>query len=583
MQAPVHSSLASSSRRSGKVWVWVVSCLVLVGGGVAVWLILSNRVSSDFDLVPRNAQVFATIRVADALESDQVKKLKKLFEEIGGEGFAKGMKDLSIMEDMVGMKLSDIERATFVGMNVARGTHDTVPSWWVILHTKKDIDEDKVLALLQGHEEKTHAGKAYYLQKDKKRDAVALHFVNARLAVVASATGMESCLDVAKNGPGSGPLKDALKLASKDKYHAVIGLNFKELLDGDERARMERQAGKAEGSDRLLVQAALKLETITCTMRFDKSEDTEIIGQFASRDAAKDAAEGLEDALPKLRAMVKEGAKEVPALASMADAFDDLKPEQSGSTVTLRVKSGPVVLLGLMMPNVHRVREAAARAQTENNLKQIGQAVREFENDVKRRPARENFQTILDAVHNYASDNGAKFPPSAIRDPAGKPLLSWRVALLPYINQGELYRQFKLDEPWDSPHNIKLIDRMPAVYDPSNASSLRPGDTFVQLMTGPGTLYPMPGSAKYNIGTIPDGSTNVIFLAIAVRPVPWTSPQDIVIDQGAIKPKLRFDERGLPVVYCDGSVRHHRKSITEMTLRKLIDPDDGIYVDPNDE
>ena len=98
------------------------------------------------------------------------------------------------------------------------------------------------------------------------------------------------------------------------------------------------------------------------------------------------------------------------------------------------------VLIALLLPAVQSAREAARRAQCVNNLKQIGLA-----------------------MHNYASANGG-FPPAAIVDPRGKPLLSWRVAILPYLDANPLYAKFKLDEPWDSPHNKELLKYMPAVY-----------------------------------------------------------------------------------------------------------------------
>src|SRR4249919_3311122 len=98
------------------------------------------------------------------------------------------------------------------------------------------------------------------------------------------------------------------------------------------------------------------------------------------------------------------------------------------------------VLIALLLPAVQAAREAARRAQCVNNLKQIGLA-----------------------MHNYHDvKNG--LPPSAIVDKQGKPLLSWRVAILPYIEQQPLYDKFKLDEPWDSPNNKDLIQYMPSIY-----------------------------------------------------------------------------------------------------------------------
>src|SRR4051794_3818491 len=98
------------------------------------------------------------------------------------------------------------------------------------------------------------------------------------------------------------------------------------------------------------------------------------------------------------------------------------------------------VLIALLVPAVQAAREAARRSQCVNNLKQIGLA-----------------------MHNYNSAYDV-FPPAVITDPDGKPLLSWRVLLLPFLDEQALYEQFKLDEPWDSPNNKPLLSRMPKVF-----------------------------------------------------------------------------------------------------------------------
>src|SRR5271166_372859 len=95
------------------------------------------------------------------------------------------------------------------------------------------------------------------------------------------------------------------------------------------------------------------------------------------------------------------------------------------------------MLIALLLPAVQAAREAARRAQCTNNLKQIALA-----------------------MHNYASANNC-FPPAATYTRDGKPLLSWRVLILPYLEQASLYNQFHLDEAWDSPNNKPLGDRMP--------------------------------------------------------------------------------------------------------------------------
>jgi len=67
--------------------------------------------------------------------------------------------------------------------------------------------------------------------------------------------------------------------------------------------------------------------------------------------------------------------------------------------------------------------------------------------------------------------------------------LSWRVAILPYIEQAALYREFHLDEPWDGEHNKKLIARFPNVYGCPSDPHLKPGMTGYQVVIGPGTAF----------------------------------------------------------------------------------------------
>src|SRR5581483_4336211 len=97
-----------------------------------------------------------------------------------------------------------------------------------------------------------------------------------------------------------------------------------------------------------------------------------------------------------------------------------------------------LLIAGLVYPAVDRVRESAARSHC--NLGSISVGLRAYE------------------------DHHESLPPAVLRGPDGRPLHSWRVLILPYISEQALYAEFKLDEPWDSAHNIRLLDRMPRLY-----------------------------------------------------------------------------------------------------------------------
>jgi RNA polymerase sigma factor (sigma-70 family) len=110
------------------------------------------------------------------------------------------------------------------------------------------------------------------------------------------------------------------------------------------------------------------------------------------------------------------------------------------------------------------------------------------EEALNRARSRVNLKKVALALQNY-NDTYGRLPPPAIADRKSKALLSWRVALLPYLDQQELYKEFKLDEPWDSEHNKKLLAKMPAVYAPVGVKTRVPHATFYQLVVGEGAVF----------------------------------------------------------------------------------------------
>jgi prepilin-type processing-associated H-X9-DG protein len=221
----------------------------------------------------------------------------------------------------------------------------------------------------------------------------------------------------------------------------------------------------------------------------------------------------------------------------------------------------PMLLIGpaLLLPAVQAAREAARRAQCSNNLKQIGLA-----------------------MHNTVSAEN-HFPPPAIYDKEGKPLLSWRVKILPYVGQDSLYRKFHLDEPWDSPHNMALVSQMPEVYACPSAPSSNPrtnGETIYQVVVGAHTIFDDPKGVS--LATITDGTSNTLLVCEAARPVPWTKPEDIVLPDDA--PPVGIGPAhlgGFNVLFADGSVRLIKKSVDPSVLRAYATRDGNEVIPPS--
>jgi hypothetical protein len=187
--------------------------------------------------------------------------------------------------------------------------------------------------------------------------------------------------------------------------------------------------------------------------------------------------------------------------------------------------------------------------------------------------AANNLKLIGLAFHQYY-DQHKQFPTHAIYSKDGQPLLSWRVAVLPYLDQQALYQQFKLDEPWDSEHNKTLLAKMPNVFAPVGAQHKDKSVTFIQVFTGPGTIF--DGRKKVRLAEIIDGTSNTILAVEGGSPVPWTKPEDLVYAADKPLPKLggQFDG-DFHILLADGSVLLAKKNPEEKVLRLAITCADG--------
>jgi RNA polymerase sigma factor (sigma-70 family) len=179
-----------------------------------------------------------------------------------------------------------------------------------------------------------------------------------------------------------------------------------------------------------------------------------------------------------------------------------------------------------------------------------------------------NLKTIALAMHVFASSHENALPTAAIRKD-GKPLLSWRVAILPYIDQGALYDKFHLDEPWDSPHNKALLDHMPAVYAPVTNTGKLGHSTHYQVFTGSGTLF--DGDEGTKLADIKDGTSMTFLIVEGAKPVPWTKPEELPFDADKPLPKLGGQiEGGFYVAMADGSARFINRKAGAKVLQALI-------------
>jgi hypothetical protein len=199
-----------------------------------------------------------------------------------------------------------------------------------------------------------------------------------------------------------------------------------------------------------------------------------------------------------------------------------------------------------------------------------------------------NLQLIARALNQYAVEYGT-YPPPTVYDSKGKPLYSWRVLILTYLGEAALYGQFKLDQPWDSPHNIQFVDRCPEVFT-SPAGDVAGGamETNYVLITGRGTLFPPSGPLRP--GDISDGAGNTLLVVETENTnMEWTRPWDI--DIGKLNPKVGstgsdtiggIHKDGAAAVFADEKAGWLPTDLSPTILRSLITPAGGEPVDPRD-
>ena len=207
--------------------------------------------------------------------------------------------------------------------------------------------------------------------------------------------------------------------------------------------------------------------------------------------------------------------------------------------------------VALMLPAVHSARTAARRAQSMNNMKQLALS-----------------------LHNYHDAHGA-FPAGYSSDEQGRPLLSWRVQMLPYLEEAALYNEFRLDEPWDSPHNKELIARMPSLFRSPNSTAEGFKTNYLGVSGADGIFVrPPAGDAKgTSFRRITDGTSKTLMLVEASDElaVVWTKPGDFAPKMdNPMKGLLGLHRGGFLGGMGDGSVRFIADSVDVDILKALF-------------
>ncbi len=258
----------------------------------------------------------------------------------------------------------------------------------------------------------------------------------------------------------------------------------------------------------------------------------------------------------------------IPASAVGSPAYGPPQRSSSGLGIGVILAIVAMVLLvcggglvALLLPAVQAAREAARRAQCTNNLKQIALA-----------------------MYNY-HDVYKCFPSAVLTDEEGKSRRSWRVAILPFVEQSMIYDSYNFDEPWDSPSNQVLQSARPTVYTCPSDPGLVPYETNYVMIAGTGTVGGEPNEVV-KMSDITDGTSNTIMaIEVADSGIPWMEPRDMTVDEAVAyisnpsgTGRRHVHPGGVNVAMADGSVHFISSTIDPQTLRAMMTRDGGEVV-----
>jgi hypothetical protein len=526
---------------------------------------------ADLDLVPRDAAAFFHFRAKEMWQSEWMKDARYILDKAGPEAWKE-------FERKCPINPTTIDRITLV-MLTDKTFGQPFPtvdpeamSALVVVRTTQPYDR---LQLLQaaGTREKAYRRNIYHFHEDLWSGLV---FVDDRTFLMGSEDAVVRWFDMTKTKNATGPLQAALTEAAQ-KHHIVFGFN--PTLLGKE----------AQGAPPP-IQKLLEAHCGTVTLDLDKEirldlrldyqkADQVQAGEKAVRDTLELGRQGLAQPIGMLEKQLKDSGDKVENTAQnfgilfglgflreIDGLLKDAPVQRQGTTVTL-----PFRYRRFEPANMAVVSLAAIQLLGRNASATFGQVSASIGGKDAKDPMQVHLETLHQAMEKYHADKGS-YPPAMLTDKDGRPTMSWRVALLPYINdEGKnLYNQFRLDEPWDSLHNKRLMKKMPPAFRSPNryAWGASQWKTRDQVFTGAGTLFE---GAKATRKTDVTAKLILVVHTGDDRAVYWPKPADIAYVPDGPLPQLtgRYENQ-FQVLLNDGSFRRIMMPMDEKDLRSLI-------------
>lgn len=559
-----------SKKQGSKMWLVIggsALALLLVVGGVLAYFMMGDNSKpvggnptntggrtelpgdptepvSHAALIPANAQGFISGRTAEISRSDAAQILIDIFPP-------EFRTQMTAIEEKIGLKNSDVERGTVVIQNAA------TQSIWIVTQTSMPYDIEKIKSAAQEQNpnspfvEKNYNGKTFFNRADG-----ALYPVSDTILVFGPAAGIKACIDQQESPVSDGPLA-AMIAETAGPNHLVLA--FAEPMKMAPPGLLPANGNQGNPDAQMVLNVVKGLKLVTLVGSITDKLDLTLTATFSDEENVKTAQIHLGGILGARDLVVGQISGQMPAVGKFVGSLlEKLTVSQNGTNLVISLK-GLDVSKAALTPVVDEVKKRVA-----------GAAV-----DVR---GRNNIIQMNLAMHAF-HDTNRYLPPMQPNPQARHPNLSWRVDLLPFIGQENLYNQIRRNEPYDSEHNKQFWSQMPVTYALPGTDP-KQGKTPYQVFKGPNTAF---SGQRTGLNQILDGTSNTLMIVEASTPVNWMAPEDLPFQQSPNGyPPIKLGKPGEAFFLastCDGAVHRIPKSIDPMNLQNLILINDGNVVE----
>jgi hypothetical protein len=509
------------------------------------------QLPEDLAAVPQHAMGFVHVRVSDLWNSPPVR-------------FALGQLDPKAVEEInrnlergIGLSFAEVDRITIV---VTPPQPSKLPDSFIIVQTLKVLDKERLLKELLPNAKLDSVTGIY---ASSEQPSQVLRFVGDRVVVIGTMDGVK--FQATKPAKPEGLLAAALTEAAGG-HQITCGFQMSQEVSAQLR---ELLIGGPSANHPFWTSAfAWVFDVQRGLIVIDAGYKTNCRVELAFSGAwqAKRAFRTAHGSIMLMQALCAFGQNQFKAsrhigqlLSTLEHALDEATVEVKGTTVqgTLQVNFPPAAVDQAMLEVFQSATMTATPFQGGGNI-----------------------GVLVHAMFQYHQQTG-HLPCHAIYGGDGQALLSWRVALLPYLGHADLYKQFKLNEPWNSVHNRQLLAKMPKVFETPDASA-PPGYTHFQVVVTPekysgkfSTAFPQTSQVLVRLNHLEslDGLPNVVLIVEADKAVPWTAPEDIIlIADDKVLPKFGAVASAgkFRIAFADGAVYYIRTSVADADYQRLM-------------